>query len=154
MELTTYEMSGTITNNCICYYCPECDIIHESYDWPNRCGECGNENIDQTAYCEGFCWEGMQDYLGEALKAWCEAVKNDEFAIYGSGMGWMGESGHTGRLNNLDGLLKSMSINTEWRIEWTLNSDNLYFKMRRWSHDEPTGHAIFYLKPWTEGDDE
>jgi hypothetical protein len=85
------------------------------------------------------------------FEEWRRVNDTEEFAIYGTNMGWRRQSGHTGRMTTFDELIQKM-MGFECRIEWTFNEDDKTFEMVRRSHDEMG--ACFEVVPWNEGDDE
>lgn len=152
MTTTLYPASGTVTSSCVCRFCEACDFTFEDFDYDYKCHECGGEATDFDN-CDGVCWDFATEDMGEHFRAWCVANKTDEFAIYGRRMGWLSQSGHTGRLTTFRELLDNMTLSGDFTIRWKLSEDNKEFTMTRSSHDEPTG-ASFEVVVWKEGDDE
>ena len=154
MTKTTYPIRGILQSNCTCYYCPACEIIFTDESYPENC-ECGAECTPAFEQCYGECWEQSEyDFEHNAFIPWCEANNTEEFAIYGSSMGWTRSMGHTGRLTTFDELLKSLTFHGrgDFILRWSLSEDNKTLTIVRSSHDEMG--AVFEVVQWNEGDDE
>lgn len=108
--------------------------------------DCQCENEDGTPSQECFnCYEWQKDDVFYLLGEWQKANDIDEddtIRIDGTGIGWMSADGYKyTTMLELDGAL---SLDGDFRIEWLLKGNEL--TARRWSHDEPTGSALFTFK--------
>lgn len=129
----------TLNSDCQCYDCPKCGVGFVRAEYGQKCDECAVELVSSDS-CAG-CWEDSESNFYEALESWKKevGVDWDYVRISGVGVGWMRSSGYTEV--PLDTCLKSLTINGDFRIEakW----EEKTFSARRYSHDEPTGSAVF-----------
>jgi hypothetical protein len=124
--------------------------MDESY--PENC-ECGAECASAFDMCYGECREESEyDLNRHAFIPWCATNNTEEFAIYGSSMGWNRNMGHTGRLTSFDEFLESLTFDGDYVLRWSLSQDCKTLTIVRSSHDEMS--AVFNVVPWNEGDDE
>jgi hypothetical protein len=86
------------------------------------------------------------------FNGWLKINDTEEFAIYGTKMGWRNSSGHTGRLTTFEELMENLKINGDFTLRWEFNGDGNTMKISRSSHDEYG--TSFELRVWNEGDDE
>ena len=128
---TTFNnvVNGVISTNCQC----------EEYQ-------------DSDSYCEGDCWEWSVEDFAIMFNGWLKINDTEEFAIYGTKMGWRNSSGHTGRLTTFEELMESLKINGDFTLLWEFNGDGKTMKISRSSHYEYG--TSFELRVWNEGDDE
>jgi hypothetical protein len=143
---------GEIHSSCVCMWCPKCEMTTEP-DEGYKCPECG----DEMEYSEGGCWDGFcYEYAKEDFEnffnEWAKENNADYYAIYGSNMGWLHKSGHTGRLSDFDEVYEMLTIDSDFTLYWKLSEDKKTLSVSRSSHDEYG--AYFEVRPWNEGDDE
>ena len=143
-------MTSEITNSCICLYCPTCEC-GTTGDLEDKCCDC-NTDLKYLGECGG-CWEDMHTDLDYVLDEWKERNGNLPYlVIYGTNMGWTHSASHTDPIEaTAEQVLKTMSIDTEWRIIFTLNGKEL--SATRYSHDE-YGAGFTFQPTATLGDED
>jgi hypothetical protein len=128
-----------------------------------RCTETdddGNELKDDNGYplaadyCHG-CWE---DDLGntesEIIKPWLKAngiTEDDYIAVSVERATWQNVSGNGVGKADLKSILKMLTFNGDWTLEFTYDGDKTLIA-KRWSHDEPMGTSPFLFRKATEHD--
>jgi hypothetical protein len=77
----------------------------------------------------------------EVIAKWVElnGYASNTVRIEGKRMGWEGFYGY--KVVILDDVAESLNLRGDFRIVFTLKGTEL--TARRWSHDEPTGNAVF-----------
>jgi len=84
-------------------------------------------------------------FAHDIFNEWCVSVGNPSHVrIEGSAMGWQRRSGYKEINAEWKDLLSALTLNGEWLL--TIEREGDTFKIRRSSHDEPTG-ASFTLTP-------
>lgn len=108
----------TVTNTCICYYCPDCDMATQSFD--GDCPECGGD-LEYMNDCID-CGDDMQESVRYAMGQWFENNPSEVglWIIKGAGMGWRHLSGWKGITKDTD-LTEAISVNSEWTQEWSVD---------------------------------
>jgi hypothetical protein len=128
---TATEITATVTTNCEC----------ESYD-----EETGTYSPADT--CFDICWEDACEWVGEVIQDWLTArgIEEGEFVkIEANGLGWLRRSGYKLCRADVIELTGALFIDGDFTIEYKLSDDKL--TARRYSHDEPTGSAVFEFEP-------
>ena len=123
----------TITNTCVCV---EMD-------------DNGDEMTDSSGYpvWAKACYGCFEDNLGNLtfniLHPWLNALGLDAdetvLLLNGSNMGWLNRYGVIMARATSPAIIRAMSINGEYRIEFLLSDDKREMSARRSSHDEPMG---------------
>ena len=115
-----------ITNTCTC----------EIYD----------EDTDATTpseTCYGCFDDNLSDLKFDILHPWLNALGLDAdetiLLLNGSHMGWLNQYGVIMARATAPSIIKAMSINGEYSIEFMLSDDKREMSARRSSHDEPMG---------------
>lgn len=93
--------------------------------------------------CYGhLCFQDSYSYLEDTLFPEYLARNNKpEFIkIYGQTIGWQRLSGYAIKEADFTELYKTLTLNGDWRLEFSLAGRNLI--VNRYSHDEPTGCAF------------
>lgn len=138
-EVVEKKWEVTLNSDCQCYDCDKCGVGYVGADPGNKCDECEGQLIGADT-CMG-CWEDSESNFYEALEAWRKevGVSRDLVRIEGTGMGWQGVSGYA--VKPFDKSLEALTLRGDFRIEakW----EDKTFSARRYSHDEPTGSAVF-----------
>ena len=103
---------------------------------------CAGEDGPDYGECFG-CYDDSVEYLKEIISTWREraGIDADLVRIEGRGMTWQSMSGHA--ITNLDTLYKALTINGDFRLEFTLEGETL--TAMRYSHDEPTGASFTFM---------
>jgi len=86
---------------------------------------------DECYDCQPFDW------LGEEITKWAEQVGADWVKIESARMGWRGVSGYAVTRADDESIIKKLSLNGEWRLDFIFNGEEL--GVTRYSHDEPVG---------------
>ena len=131
-EITEVEL----TSSCVC-------VVFDEYDKELPSEECFG------------CWsDALEDLDHDVLTPWLRAVDagdGDYVKIDGEGVGWMRRSGsftvmvdQFGRTDFVDDVISLLSLDGDFRLVFELSGDIL--SVRRWSHDEPTGSAVFVFR--------
>ena len=150
MEATIIK--GELNSSCICMACLACGIVSEPCEG-DKCPECAEVMVYDYDGCDGFCWVYAEQDMHTYFDEWLEANNTEEYAIYGTRMGWRNSSGHTGRLTTWQDLLDNVTFsNGDFIIRWEFDEANKTFTMGRSSHDEYG--TMLELRVWKEGDDE
>lgn len=128
----------TLNSDCQCYDCNKCGVGYVGAEYGQLC-ECGEKLINADS-CMG-CWEDSESNFYGALASWKKelGLDYDLVRIEATGMGWNKDNGYA--VVKLDNSLKALTINGDFRIvaKW----EDKTFSARRYSHDEPTGSAVF-----------
>jgi hypothetical protein len=121
----------TLTNSCTCEYYDE------------------NEELQPSLECYG-CYDDDLEVVKHELKLWAQAnnwtgmFEDTEIEVKGSGMGWTRVSGVAYCFaDEPDQLIKLLTINGDYRIEFMFSEDYKTLTARRYSHDEPIGTGLF-----------
>ena len=146
-----YYIKGEVPSSCICMWCPSCEVIAEP-DEGEKCSSCKTAMEYSPSGCDGFCWEYAREDFTTCFNEWAEFNSLDDFAIYGSNMGWMHTSQHTGRLRDAEQVLDALTFDGDFTLYWKISEDKKTFSVTRHSHDEYG--AYFEVREWKEGDDE
>ena len=133
------EAKVSVNSDCQCYDCPQCRVGYIGGDYGQKCDECAVE-LSSSDTCMG-CWDDSEEAFYSMLEEWKKevGVDRDFVRISGSGMGWQGSKGYA--VVPLDKALGALTLRGDFRIEATRKGREL--SARRWSHDEPTGNAVF-----------
>jgi len=121
-------------------------------EFTNRC-ECEYVEDDDTTYpaeyCYGDCYEDAKVNLdSEVVQPWLQRNGLEEgslIKVIGTNMDWMHLSGYAVVEADLEGFIKALSINSEYRIVYRLDGNRL--TANRYSHDEPVGSPEFFFVP-------
>jgi hypothetical protein len=128
---TATEITATVTTNCEC----------ENYDEET-------DTYSPADNCHGYCGEEMEEWTAELIEEWLSArgIEAGEFVkIEANGLGWLRRSGYKLAAADSLELTRALYIRGDFRLEFTLSGDKL--TARRYSHDEPTGSAVFEFEP-------
>jgi hypothetical protein len=133
----TEPLKFEFTNECVCL----------SYD-----EDTDTYSTEPSEYCYGDCYaEQVESLEARVLSPWREALGidlSDEVLIIAQGMGWQGLSGWATTTADTEGVIKALSINGSYRLALTLDGKTL--TANRYSHDEPTGSAVFTFSKESE----
>ena len=155
METKTEQTTSTatITTQCQCKECPNCS--DEQGYWSGEeltCYICGAE-FEPTEYCFEDP-DADKDYVKEFLfDAWRQARANAcepealPFYISANGMGWTRQNATSDKLETWEDALKCLTLNGDYRLEFTYKEAEKSLTVFRYSHDEPTG-AFFEFYAW------
>lgn len=123
-----------ITNACIC---ENYDEDTDTYSPADSCFGCWSDEVSNLEY--------------EIVKPWRDANGFDEdtnVRVDFNGMGWRKTSGYGIIKATASWVISALSINTEWRVVFTL--DNGQLSAVRYSHDEPVGTGKITFSEFTE----
>jgi hypothetical protein len=118
------ELVVTIQSDCTCEVFNEEEIPTQSDD------------------CFGCYGDDLMYLRDEVIAKWVEVNGDDAsnaVRVEGQSMGWQYLYGY--KVVILDDVAESLNLRGDFRIVFTLKGTEL--TARRWSHDEPTGHAVF-----------
>jgi hypothetical protein len=144
-EMETQERTQVfeITNGCICVETDqdtgEVVVDKDGDEVPSAyCFGCYDEEVENLDYCLVNEW---REHHG--------IDKDTKLVVLGEGMFWTNVSGWTIAKNaTAQAIVEAMDINTEWRIDFRLEDNEL--SAVRYSHDEPTGTGRFRFRPATD----
>lgn len=123
METLENEMTVVLSTDCDCLYFDE------------------NEVEVQFWNCSGDCWNDEYEYFhSEFLPLWLKAngfAEDEIIRLEGSRMTWRNVAGYIDI--EAGKLIDTLAINGDFRLVFTLSSNQKTLKARRSSHDEPTG---------------
>ena len=127
-----------ITSDCTC------EVYDEELD-DSKKDEYGDPI--RPEYCYGDCYSMSVEDLNEMfIKPYAEAKKwdtTDTIKVEVSSIGWQRRSGYT--LTTLDGLLETLQINGDFRIQFRYDIETNELTAVRYSHDEPVGTGVFEI---------
>jgi hypothetical protein len=122
------KLETQITNDCVCY----------KYD------EFGEPVLDETGepvpsdFCYGDCYtEQVADFTDNILPEWLKRHDLDTDSpvfISGSGMTWLGKSGHTER--KASEIISTLEIDGQFILRIVCDTETGLLKIVRSSHDE------------------
>jgi hypothetical protein len=139
VEMSEKVWEITLNSDCQCYDCVKCGVGYVGTDPGQKCDECEVELVSADS-CIG-CWDDSESNFYEALEAWRNSmgVNHEVVRIEATGMGWQRVSGYS--VKPFNKALEALTIRGDFRIEakW----EDKTFSARRYSHDEPTGSAVF-----------
>lgn len=98
-------------------------------------------------YCDGDCWDLAYYDYDLFFKEWLVAHPDqltEILEVDGEGIGWMRQSGSAFVRADAKQLLDLFTLKGDFRLEFTFEGKEL--RVRRWSHDEPTGSAVFVVR--------
>lgn len=125
--LNSEVMSVSISTDC------QCDKYNEEID-----------EYEPLSECDGYCYEWQKEDVFHLLGEWQrlnDIDESDPILVNVDKIGWQNASAYKWTtMLELDGAL---SLNGDFRIEWTLDIPSKTLTARRWSHDEPTGTGVF-----------
>lgn len=151
--ITTEARKVTLHSDCLCWDCPKCSFgsVCSYDDYEPKCGDCDDQALVRSDSCFG-CWEDSETNFYDALYEWRRNVGVDWrwVRISGKGMRWTRDSGEL--IIAFDESLKALTINGDFRIEVEMKDKS--FTARRYSHDEPTGSAVFEFMMIKKDEDE
>jgi len=108
-----------------------------------------------SEYCYD-CWKDDQLNLEyEIIQPWLKANDIDEtdhIAISVERATWRNVSGNGIGKATLEGILKMLTFDGDWRLEFTYDTSNNRLIAKRWSHDEPMGTSPFLFRKATDLD--
>ena len=132
-------IKSTITSDCTC------EIYDEDTD-STKLDEYGEPA--RPEYCFGDCYtESVSDLMEALVKPYAEATgwnTTDPIKVEVSSIGWQRRSGYT--FTTLDGLVKTLQIDGDFRLEFEYDDEEKSLTARRYSHDEPTGTGEFTIE--------
>jgi hypothetical protein len=142
METEEQQQVFEITNGCIC--------VQTDQDTGEIVVDKDGDEVPSD-YCFG-CFDEEVESLDYLINEWREhhgIDKDTKLAVLGEGMNWDKVSGWTVTENaTAKSLVKAMDINTQWRIDFKLEANELWAV--RYSHDEPMGTGRFRFRPATD----
>jgi hypothetical protein len=145
--------TATITTQCQCKECPNCS--EEQGAWSGEeltCYICGAE-FQPTLHCyedpdadKEYVKEFLFDVWRAARATECEP-EDLKFYIKANGMGWTRQNASSDQLETWEEALACLTLNGDYRLEFTYDSADKSLTVHRYSHDEPTG-AFFEFYTW------
>ena len=103
-----------------CYHCDE--------TWPegNICPKCGEETHHIAGEYDEDTMEYQAENVREVLREYCEAVegKYDLLYIEGRNLNWRGSNGHTTIAIDWEGLLDTVTVNSDYTLDIRHMTDN------------------------------
>ncbi len=135
--------SASITTDCLCSAVDD--------DGEGLLDEKGNE-IPADDCREGECWHWQADDLDSYLQDWLadnDADKETDVYISCDSQRWT----HTGfrALIKAEKILSALSLNGDFRLEFRIDKFG-QLSATRYSHDENTGTAPFFIRVATDED--
>ena len=128
-----FPVAFTLTNGCTC------TIYDETTD-STKLDEYGDPV--RPEYCYGDCFTEERNNLDEiVIREWHRRngiTKDDEVVVKGSKMNWNRVSGLTVTQADVDSIIDTLNIDTDWNLQFNLERDGR-LSCTRSSHDEPTG---------------
>lgn len=129
-EINNEVQIVTLSSDCFCEY------FDEELDSYVPC-----------ASCDGDCWDLAYYDYDLFFKEWLVAHPDqltEILEVDGEGVGWMRQSGSAFVRADAKQLLDLFTLRGDFRLEFTFEGREL--RVRRWSHDEPTGSAVFVVR--------
>lgn len=108
---------------------------------------CGDWDDVSPDYCDGDCWDLAYYDYDLFFKEWLVAHPDqltEILEVDGEGIGWMRQSGFAFVRADAKQLLDLFTLKGDFRLEFTFEGKEL--RVRRWSHDEPMGSAVFVVR--------
>lgn len=122
---------GTLSNTCTCEVWNDAD---NDYARPELCG--------------GECWDDALYSFGLAVEHLL--TMTDNFIVVNLRL-WNGNVSGTFRANSVSELVRGMTVNSEWTMEYKVYPDSIRYSLSH--HDAPTGSSSV-LRPIVEEDTE
>lgn len=101
------------------------------------------------ADCHGDCWYLSVSDLGYLFDEWLRSFDKDQLqevlSVDAEGLGWMRRAGSAFVRCDVQELLDLFTLRGDFRLEFSFYK-GAELVVRRWSHDEPTGSAVFVVR--------
>jgi hypothetical protein len=146
--------TGIITTQCQCKECPNCSNDQGAwYGEDITCYICG-AYFEPTYHCfedpdadKDYVKEFIFDVWREARTSGSLEPEDMPFYITANGMGWTSTSATSDKLETWEDAFKCLTLNGDYRLEFTYKAAEKSLTVSRYSHDEPTG-AFFEFYAW------